>query len=408
MARKQRNDIAGLGLATLLACGCGSSGSGPAAAPTRDDGGDRQESGRPSIVLIVTDELPKSPTGQIGALADSGIRFPGGPALPAAAGSPPWPSTAIRSSLLTGLAPDMLGFGHAADELSAVPAAGVKAFPELLRQAGYFTVGNGVSHHGLSVSGSDSELDRQLGQPGLLGAWDVAGTEASWRRGPGEPCTVTFGCGGVGDDRGSPFFAMFNVDGPPDMIERQVEGVLAALETDGLAGGTVVIVIGAIGTEDAHPSAIARWDGRLAPGTVGDVPINVLDVAPTVLTLAGVPVPSHLEGRAFLGAPAASSGRASTRAKTDSSSSAWPGGTPPVAATPSGSPTGGVFHVAPLVELSCETEDATIIYTTERVAPFHWRLYTGPFRMRFWTLRFQCGRLGYKDSEVVTYDFDIE
>ena len=69
---------------------------------------------------------------------------------------------------------------------------------------------------------------------------------------------------------------------------------------------------------------------------------------------------------------------------------------------------GGVFHVAPRVELSCETEDGTIIYTTERVAPFHWRLHTGPFRMRFWTLRFQCGRLGYRDSDVVTYNFDIE
>ena len=56
----------------------------------------------------------------------------------------------------------------------------------------------------------------------------------------------------------------------------------------------------------------------------------------------------------------------------------------------------------------CKTEDATVIYTTERVAPFHWRLYMGPFRMRFWTLRFQCGRLGYRDSDVVSYDFDIE
>ena len=48
------------------------------------------------------------------------------------------------------------------------------------------------------------------------------------------------------------------------------------------------------------------------------------------------------------------------------------------------------------------------MYTTEREAPFYWRLYTGPFRMRFWTLRMQCGRLGYRDSEVVRYEFDIE
>lgn len=407
MARKHRHDIAGLGLAVFLVCGCGSSGSGPAAAPTGDDDGGRQKSGRPNIVLIVTDELPPSDTGQVGALANSGIRFPGGSALPGPAVSPQWPSSAIRSSLLTGLPPEMLGFGQAAGELSAVPAAGVRTFPELLRQAGYFTVRNGVLHHGLSVPLTDSEPERPFGQPGLLGAWDVAGTEADWRRGPGEPCAVTFGCYGYDDDSGSPFFAMFNLDGPPEMIERRVEGVLAALETDGLAGGTVVILI-AIGTEDAHTSAIARWDGRLAPGTVGDVPVSVLDVAPTILTVAGVPVPSHMAGRGFIEAPVASPGRSSVGAQTDLSSSAWPDGTPPVAATPSGSPTGGVFHVAPLVKLSCETEDATIIYTTERVAPFHWRLYTGPFRMRFWTLRFQCGRLGYTDSEVVTYDFDIE
>ncbi len=64
--------------------------------------------------------------------------------------------------------------------------------------------------------------------------------------------------------------------------------------------------------------------------------------------------------------------------------------------------------MAPRVELSCDTEGSTIVYTTEREAPFHWRLYTGPFRMRFWTLRVQCGRLGYRDSEMVRYEFDIE
>ncbi|MCY4078109.1 MAG: hypothetical protein OXH04_22070, partial [Acidobacteria bacterium] len=80
----------------------------------------------------------------------------------------------------------------------------------------------------------------------------------------------------------------------------------------------------------------------------------------------------------------------------------------PVASTPAGYPTGGLFHVAPRVELWCDTEGSTIVYTTEREAPFYWRLYTGPFRMRFWTLRAQCGRLGYRDSEVLRYEFDIE
>ena len=80
----------------------------------------------------------------------------------------------------------------------------------------------------------------------------------------------------------------------------------------------------------------------------------------------------------------------------------------PVAATPAGYPTGGLFHVAPRVDLQCATEGSTVVYTTEHEAPFYWRLYTGPFRMRFWTLRFQCGRLGYRDSDIVVFDFDIE
>ena len=85
-----------------------------------------------------------------------------------------------------------------------------------------------------------------------------------------------------------------------------------------------------------------------------------------------------------------------------------PDGMPPTAVTPGEYPTGGLFHLSPQVELWCDTGGSTITYATEREAPFYWRLYTGPFRMRFWTLRFQCGRLGYRDRTVVTYDFDIE
>ena len=138
--------------------------------------------------------------------------------------------------------------------------------------------------------------------------------------------------------------------------------------------------------------------------------MSVLDVAPTVLTLAGVAIPSHMQGRVVVdheAVPASASAVYEAHSKDRSLSGGLDGG-PSVAATPSGYPTGGLFHVAPRVELGCETQGSSIIYTTEREPPFHWRLYTGPFRMRFWTLRFQCGRLGHLDSEVVTYDFDIE
>ena len=153
-----------------------------------------------------------------------------------------------------------------------------------------------------------------------------------------------------------------------------------------------------------------RGPGGIEAGTTRDEPVSVIDLAPTALALAGVPVPAQMQGRVVLGpntaAPATddtlmptSTGKVRATARSEA---------PPTAATPAGYPTGGLFHVAPRVELSCETEGATIIYTTELVEPFHWRLYQGPFRMRFWTLRARCGRLGYRDSDVVTYDFDIE
>jgi len=82
----------------------------------------------------------------------------------------------------------------------------------------------------------------------------------------------------------------------------------------------------------------------------------------------------------------------------------------PVAATPGGYPTGGLFHVAPRVELRCDTEGSTIVYTTEREAPFYWRLYTGPFRMRPWTVTFSglCNAPGTWHVYALEARFGIE
>ncbi|MBN1588176.1 MAG: sulfatase-like hydrolase/transferase, partial [Pirellulales bacterium] len=44
-----------------------------------------------------------------------------------------------------------------------------------------------------------------------------------------------------------------------------------------------------------------RVDGQGKPGTVDDQIISFVDLAPTVLNLAGLPIPSSMQGRAFLG-----------------------------------------------------------------------------------------------------------
>ena len=285
--------------------------------------------------------------------------------------------------------------------------------PLELRRAGYYTSRAGRAGHNLSVAGVADE-GPPFAQPGLLGAWDAAGREADWRGRLVDwesPCTVSFGCGAVGVDRSRPFFALFNVAAHDSAaIDREVGAILATLDEDGLADETAVFIVG-LGLEVERGFVIARRPGDRDAGTTRDDRASIIDLAPTTLALAGVPVPAHMTGRVLFdtGVPAEpTTGQVVADAAPSTGWRAPDAVSPPGAATPAGYPTGGLFHVAPRVQLSCDTEGSTIVYTTEREAPFYWRLYTGPFRMRFWTLRFQCGRLGYRNSDIVTYDFDIE
>jgi hypothetical protein len=50
---------------------------------------------------------------------------------------------------------------------------------------------------------------------------------------------------------------------------------------------------------------IVRWPGNLDPGSVSSQLLSTIDLGPTVLSLAGVDIPRHMQGRAFLGPQAA-------------------------------------------------------------------------------------------------------
>ena len=391
-------------------------------------GAEPREQARPNIVWIVADALDGASVGG----GFGGVRAVA--AETAAVASDPAPA---RAMLLTGLRPATLGLDGAGGRLVAPPPAGVTVLPERLRRAGYYTSRAGPPRHNLAssrsapvevvhVDGGVHEAVRarpvpidDLAQPGLLGAWDAAGADADWRGRDKDwesPCTVSFGCGGARSPGARPFFALFNLDpqaaGRGADSGRQVARIVAALEADGLLEDTVVFLIGARGPS---PTVAIRWPARIAGAAEAETPVSLLDLAPTALALAGVPAPAYMEGRALIGpnghappAQAAAATPAERNPRSDPGIAASAPEMTPVAATPGGYPTGGLFHVAPRVDLRCGTEGSTIVYTTEHEAPFHWRLYDGPFRMRFWTLRFQCGRLGYRDSDVVTYDFDIE
>ena len=56
-----------------------------------------------------------------------------------------------------------------------------------------------------------------------------------------------------------------------------------------------------------------RLNDQAKPGSVTDQLISSIDLGPTVLSLAGVSIPEHVQGRAFLGADAAAAARLRVR-----------------------------------------------------------------------------------------------
>ena len=247
-----------------------------------------------------------------------------------------------RAAIITGMYQTTLGAQHMrttedrVPELPgpylAVPPFYVKAFPEYLRAAGYYT-------------SNRAKTDYQFGVPFTI--WDDLGRTAHWRNRP---------------DPSQPFFAVFNlevthesqifpssparkgkplvtdpsaIDVPPyypdtpavreelarmydniaDM-DSQVGEILKQLEDDGLTGTTIVLYWSDHG--DGVPRAkrslydsglrvplMIRWPKGVGsaptPGSVSDELVSFVDLAPTVLALAGVEIPTHLPGRVLAG-----------------------------------------------------------------------------------------------------------
>lgn len=312
-----------------------------------------------------------------------------------------------RSALLTGAHPDTLGLDPSTGHFTTVPPAGIAVIAEHLRRAGYYTSRSGPVQHQLSANvvelSPTVDSDSGVTQSTLLGAWDNAGPDASWRDKYKDwefPCTVSFGCG-QRKLHEQPFFSVFSMRGSSSP-NTKIGRLLEQLDAEGFTSQTAVFVVG-LGNGPARVGI--RWPHGQRLDVSTNETISVLDLAPMALTLAGVPIPSHMRGRSLLLVEESLLNSSGSSVDPDETTAV---GGAPTAATPEAYPTGGLFHVAPRVELWCDTPNSTIVYTTEREGPFYWRLYQEPFRMRFWELRVQCGRLGYRNSEVVTYEFDIE
>lgn len=100
-----------------------------------------------------------------------------------------------------------------------------------------------------------------------------------------------------------------------DNIERadeQIGELLDALERDGVLDETVVFLWSDHGEglprgkrwlydSGINVPLIVRWPDEIEGGAVSDRLVSTLDLAPTVLQVAGTDVPTHMSGKSFLG-----------------------------------------------------------------------------------------------------------
>jgi len=307
--------------------------------------GQEKDRPRPNFLWISTEDISPdlgcygdkyAVTPHIDALAAQGVRYDrvfshSGVCAP------------TRSGIITGMYPTTIGTQHM--RCQGVPPHYVKCFPEYLRAAGYYCTNN-------------VKTDYQFDSP--VTAWDDCSTKAHWRNRPKGSsffAVINFTTTHESQirDHSPALLKRLESLGPaerhdpakaelppyyPDtpkvradwaryydlitLMDRQVKEVLDQLEADGLAQDTIVWFWGDHGR--GLPRAkrwiydsgsrvpliirvpekwrkLARPDNpdALQPGSVNNELVAFVDFAPTMLSLAGVEIPRHLQGQAFLG-----------------------------------------------------------------------------------------------------------
>jgi N-sulfoglucosamine sulfohydrolase len=255
-----------------------------------------------------------------------------------------------RVCLITGVYATSLGNPHLRCEMTLPPF--VESYAKLLRDAGWFTANNVKTDYNLRDEAAF-----------IRASWNRSDAQAHWRqRASGQPFFAVFNLMETHQSRTSvwPEEQFENeiaarlkqseradpakVPLPPiwpdtpaartalaryyDCIaamDQRVGAILGELKSDGLAEDTIVFFYSDHGMgmpggkrllhdRGMRVPLLVRFPKKwqhlapAAPGAMVDRLVSFVDFAPTVLSLAGVPVPGHMQGTAFLG-PAAGAPR---------------------------------------------------------------------------------------------------
>lgn len=231
-----------------------------------------------------------------------------------------------RTTIISGIYPPAMGAEHMRSEVQM--AGGQKMFPQLLREAGYYTSNNSKEDYNLTLTGK---------------VWDESSARAHWRkRGPGQPFFSVFNFIGTHESqlRTRPHEWKHSFEGVrvpayhPDVPEVRKDWaqyydnietmdawagkILKELEADGLAGETIVFFYSDHGSGMPRSKRWPYDSGLRVPlilsvpdsfaslrpreykaGGETQRPISFVDLAPTVLRLAGVPAVTYHQGVDF-------------------------------------------------------------------------------------------------------------
>jgi len=295
---------------------------------------------RPNILWLTCEDMspnlgcygdPDAVTPNVDRLAARGVRYtqafaPAGVCAPA------------RSCLITGMYASSIG-SHHMRSIATLPQS-IRPFTTYLRQAGYFCT-------------NQSKQDYNFKTP--PDAWDIGrGAKAHWRsRQTDQPFFAVFNCVDTHESRiRGPTTAKVllteaerrdpdRIHLPPylpdtplirrdwarelDLITMMDKAwfprLMGQLEEDGLADDTIIFFFGDHGVglprskQFVYDSGMRvpliiyfppKWQylAPAGPGSTVDRLVSFVDFGPTVLSLAGVPIPKHVKGRLFLGTQA--------------------------------------------------------------------------------------------------------
>jgi uncharacterized sulfatase len=233
-----------------------------------------------------------------------------------------------RSAIITGMFPTAIGTMHMRSK--AAPPPEVRCFPEYLRAAGYYCTNSGFTDH-------------QFQTP--VTVYDDFGPQAHWRNRPdsaqpffaafhgllthesrihaGDEQFAEIAARLAPEERHDPATAPVPPYYPDTPVFRQVWAryadlitatdhwagdLLGQLVEDGLADDTLVVFWSDHGVglprakrwpyeSGLREPLIVRWPGKIAPGTARPELVYLMDLAPTMLAAAGLPIPAHMHAR---------------------------------------------------------------------------------------------------------------